>query len=75
LPEKPKKVGEPVPTSSEREDRPVEQALLPETSVRQPFVVGASYLDKLRDYVHERRMLGDYLHSQRQALALLFAGS
>lgn len=57
----------------------VESAALPSAGVRQTFVLGATYLEQLRDYVHDRRSRGDYLYSQRQALEealdLLFAGS
>jgi len=36
--------------------------------VRQTFVVGSRYLEKLRDHVHARRAGGDYEYSQKQAL-------
>ncbi len=45
--------------------------------VRQTFVVGAQYLEQLRDFVHAQRASGAYWYSQRQAieegLALLIA--
>jgi hypothetical protein len=50
---------------------PVERAL------RQTFVVSSSQLEQLRDFVHARRVQGDYEYSQKQALqealAMLFA--
>ena len=45
--------------------------------VRQTFVVSSTQLEQLRDYVHARRVQGNYEYSQKQALqealALLFA--
>lgn len=45
--------------------------------VRQTFVVGAQFLEQLRDFVHAQRAAGAYWYSQRQALeeglVLLFA--
>ncbi len=47
--------------------------------VRQTFVLSRGHLEQLRDYVHARRVQGDYTYSQRQALQealeLLFAGA
>lgn len=47
--------------------------------VRQTFVLSQGHLEQLRDYVHARRVQGDYAYSQRQALQealdLLFAGA
>ncbi|MBC6613374.1 hypothetical protein H8B15_20805 [Hymenobacter sp. BT507] len=39
-----------------------------EADVRQTFVLGQRYLDKLKDYVHTRRMQGQYEYTQKQAL-------
>lgn len=36
--------------------------------IRQTFVVGSRYLERLRDHVHARRVAGDYEYSQKQAL-------
>lgn len=36
--------------------------------VRQTFVLGQDYLDRLRDYVHTRRAQGQYEYTQKQAL-------
>ena len=36
--------------------------------VRQTFVLGQQYLDRLKDYVHTRRMQGQYEYTQKQAL-------
>lgn len=48
-----------------------------ERDVRQTFVVSSAQLEQLRDFVHARRVQGDYEYSQKQALqealALLFA--
>ena len=45
--------------------------------VRQTFVLSPGHLERLRDYVHVRRVEGEYNYSQRQALQealdLLFA--
>lgn len=45
--------------------------------VRQTFVLSRGHLEQLRDYVHARRVQGDYTYSQKQALQealdLLFA--
>jgi hypothetical protein len=35
---------------------------------RQTFVLSRAHLERLRDYVHDRRSKGDYLYSQKQAL-------
>lgn len=47
--------------------------------VRQTFVLSRDHLEQLRDYVHARRVQGDYAYSQKQALQealdLLFAGA
>ena len=47
--------------------------------VRQTFVLSRGHLEQLRDYVHDRRVRGEYTYSQKQALQealdLLFAGS
>lgn len=47
--------------------------------VRQTFVLSRGHLDQLRDYVHARRVQGDYTYSQKQALQealdLLFASA
>lgn len=47
--------------------------------VRQTFVLSRGHLEQLRDYVHARRVQGDYIYSQKQALQealdLLFAGT
>lgn len=47
--------------------------------VRQTFVLSRGHLEQLRDYVHARRVQGDYNYSQKQALQealeLLFAGA
>lgn len=47
--------------------------------VRQTFVLSRGHLEQLRDYVHARRVQGDYTYSQKQALQealdLLFAGT
>ena len=47
--------------------------------VRQTFVLSRGHLEQLRDYVHARRVQGDYTYSQKQALQealdLLFAGA
>jgi hypothetical protein len=48
-----------------------------ERDLRQTFVVSSAQLEQLRDYVHARRVTGDYEYSQKQALqealSLLFA--
>ncbi len=48
-----------------------------ERDLRQTFVVSSAQLEQLRDYVHARRVKGDYEYSQKQALqealSLLFA--
>jgi predicted ribosome quality control (RQC) complex YloA/Tae2 family protein len=36
--------------------------------VRQTFIVGQHYLDRLKDYVHTKRMSGQYEYTQKQAL-------
>jgi uncharacterized membrane protein len=36
--------------------------------VRQTFIVGQQYLDRLKDYVHTKRMSGQYEYTQKQAL-------
>lgn len=47
--------------------------------VRQTFVLSRGHLEQLRDYVHARRVQGEYTYSQKQALQealdLLFASS
>lgn len=47
--------------------------------VRQTFVLSRGHLEQLRDYVHARRVEGDYTYSQKQALQealeLLFAAA
>ncbi|OGX90012.1 hypothetical protein [Hymenobacter coccineus] len=47
--------------------------------VRQTFVLSRGHLEQLRDYVHARRVQGDYTYSQKQALQealeLLFASA
>ena len=47
--------------------------------VRQTFVLSRDHLEQLRDYVHARRVQGDYAYSQKQALQealdLLFASA
>lgn len=53
-------------------------SLMPEErDLRQTFVVSSGQLEQLRDYVHARRVTGDYEYSQKQALqealSLLFA--
>ncbi len=61
---------------------PVAVAATPSTApdgVRQTFVLSRGHLEQLRDYVHARRVQGDYTYSQKQALQealdLLFAGA
>lgn len=48
-------------------------------NVRQTFVLSHAHLERLRDYVHDHRVRGEYLYSQKQALEealdLLFACS
>jgi hypothetical protein len=48
-----------------------------ERDLRQTFVVSSGQLEQLRDYVHARRVTGEYEYSQKQALqealSLLFA--
>jgi len=39
-----------------------------EVDVRQTFVLGQRYLDRLKDYVHTRRVQGQYEYTQKQAL-------
>jgi len=39
-----------------------------EADVRQTFVVGQRYLERLKDYVHTKRMQGQYEYTQKQAL-------
>lgn len=39
-------------------------------SVRQTFVLSYYHLDRLRDYVHARRVRGEYTFSQKEALEL-----
>jgi hypothetical protein len=47
--------------------------------VRQTFVLSQGHLEQLRDYVHARRVRGEYTYSQKQALQealdMLFASS
>lgn len=47
--------------------------------VRQTFVLSRGHLEQLRDYVHARRVQGEYTYSQKQALQqaldMLFASS
>lgn len=61
---------------------PVTIAITPSAApdgVRQTFVLSRDHLEQLRDYVHARRVQGDYTYSQKQALQealdLLFAGA
>ena len=61
---------------------PIPVAIAPDAAsdgVRQTFVLSRDHLEQLRDYVHARRVQGDYTYSQRQALQealdLLFAGA
>jgi hypothetical protein len=55
----------------------VDSVPLEERDLRQTFVVSSGQLEQLRDYVHARRVTGDYEYSQKQALqealSLLFA--
>lgn len=78
LPKKTEITGKPPLPSVDKERRPTGEVPVSSAGVRQTFVVGASYLEQLRDYVHARRSQGDYQYSQRQvleeALALFFAG-
>lgn len=54
-----------------------ELPVVEERDRRQTFVVSSTQLEQLRDYVHARRVQGNYEYSQKQALrealALLFA--
>ncbi|NVO85422.1 hypothetical protein [Hymenobacter terrestris] len=66
--------------ASEREADPTYSVINEELSpsgVRQTFVLSPGHLDRLRDYVHARRVKGEYNYSQKQALQealdLLFA--
>lgn len=47
--------------------------------VRQTFVLSRGHLEQLRDYVHDRRVRGEYTYSQKRALQealdMLFASS
>ena len=49
-----------------------------DADVRQTFIIGKHYLEQLKNYVHTRRIAGEYEYTQKQALqeALdkLFAG-
>ena len=78
LPGKTEMPGKPLLTPVGKERRPAEEIPVSSAGVRQTFVVGATYLEQLRDYVHARRSQGDYQYSQRQvleeALGLFFAG-
>ena len=60
-------------TNTEGVDLPASE----ERDLRQTFVVSSGQLEQLRDYVHARRVTGDYEYSQKQALqealSLLFA--
>lgn len=60
-------------TRAENVDLPTPE----ERDLRQTFVVSSGQLEQLRDYVHARRVTGDYEYSQKQALqealSLLFA--
>lgn len=54
-------------------------AIAASDGVRQTFVLSRGHLEQLRDYVHARRVQGEYTYSQKQALQegldLLFASS
>ncbi|SNR96514.1 hypothetical protein [Hymenobacter mucosus] len=39
-----------------------------ESDVRQTFIIGQQYLDRLKDYVHTKRVAGQYEYTQKQAL-------
>ncbi|MBX0293193.1 hypothetical protein K3G63_22300 [Hymenobacter sp. HSC-4F20] len=47
--------------------------------MRQTFIIGQQYLEQLKDYVHTRRVAGQYEYTQKQALhealELLFASA
>ncbi|MBO0361024.1 hypothetical protein J0X19_23900 [Hymenobacter sp. BT186] len=53
-------------------------AVMNEVDVRQTFIISDRYLDQLKDYVHTRRITGEYDYTQKQALHdaldMLFAG-
>lgn len=78
LPGKTEMTGKPLLTPVGKERRPAGEVPVSSVGVRQTFVVGATYLEQVRDYVHARRSRGEYQYSQRQvleeALSLFFAG-
>lgn len=39
-----------------------------ERDLRQTFIIGQSYLERLKDYVHTKRVQGQYEYTQKQAL-------
>lgn len=39
-----------------------------DADVRQTFIVGEQYLNRLKDFVHTKRMSGQYEYTQKQAL-------
>ena len=39
-----------------------------EVDVRQTFIIGEQYLNRLKDFVHTKRVAGQYEYTQKQAL-------
>jgi hypothetical protein len=66
-----------ISNTSNNSDEAAGSLIAEERDLRQTFVVSSVQLEQLRDYVHDRRVHGDYEYSQKQALQealnLLFA--
>jgi hypothetical protein len=83
LNEEPKSTKESVTevTPSTIEPKPERQliSIAPSEDIRQTFVIGTKYLEKLRDFVYTKRKSGDFEYTQKNALHdaldLLFKGN
>ncbi|MBY0424841.1 MAG: hypothetical protein K2Q22_04315 [Cytophagales bacterium] len=43
-------------------------SIAPSEDIRQTFVIGATYLEKIKDYVYTKRRGGDFEYTQKNAL-------
>ena len=56
------------PMLDKGEEKVVESSIEESSDVRQTFVIGKDYLEKLKDFVHTQKLKGLYEYSQKNAL-------
>jgi hypothetical protein len=59
-------VGNPAPTKPE--PQPIHEESEPAKDIRQTFVIREDYLEKLKDFVHLKRVTEDSYYTQKEAM-------